>query len=239
MQHVPSIRKNLISGSLLCHDGYKLVFESNKCVLSKYGTFVAKGYDSGGLFRLSLNDACDKSINHVSQDNETNVWHSCLCHINFGCMTRLASLNLIPKYDLIKSSKCHVCVESKQPHKPHKAVVRDLAPLELIHFDLCEMNGELTKGGKRYFITFIDDCTRFYYVYLLKSKDEVLLYFKIYKAEVENILEKKLSGCALIAGENISQMSFLSFAGCMVLVMRGRPHTHHSSMGLQRERTVL
>ena len=33
MQHVPSIRKNLISGSLLCHDGYKLMFESNKCVL--------------------------------------------------------------------------------------------------------------------------------------------------------------------------------------------------------------
>ena len=34
MQLVPSIRKNLISGSLLCRDGYKLVFESNKCILS-------------------------------------------------------------------------------------------------------------------------------------------------------------------------------------------------------------
>ncbi|EMS52681.1 CBL-interacting protein kinase 22 [Triticum urartu] len=28
-------------------DGYKLVFESNKFVLSKYGTFVGKGYESG------------------------------------------------------------------------------------------------------------------------------------------------------------------------------------------------
>ena len=53
VQHVPSIRKNLISGSLLCHDGYKLVFESNKCVLSKYGTFVGKGYESRGLFRFN------------------------------------------------------------------------------------------------------------------------------------------------------------------------------------------
>jgi hypothetical protein len=33
-------QKNLVSGSQLCRDGYKLVFESNKCVLSKYGTFV-------------------------------------------------------------------------------------------------------------------------------------------------------------------------------------------------------
>ena len=69
---------------------------------------------------------------------------------------------------------------------------RELAPLELIHSDVCEMNRELTKGGKRYFITFIDDCTRFCYVYLLKTKDEALHYFKIYKAEVENQLEKKI-----------------------------------------------
>jgi len=54
------------------------------------------------------------------------------------------------------------------------------------------MNGELTKGGKRYFITFIDDCTRFFYVYLLKTKDEALHYFKIYKAEIENQLERKI-----------------------------------------------
>jgi hypothetical protein len=54
VQHVPSIKKNLFSGSLLCRDGYKLVFEYNNCILSKYGTFVGKGYESGGLFRLSL-----------------------------------------------------------------------------------------------------------------------------------------------------------------------------------------
>jgi hypothetical protein len=29
MQLVPSIKKNLVSGSLLCRDGYKLVSESN------------------------------------------------------------------------------------------------------------------------------------------------------------------------------------------------------------------
>ena len=77
--------------------------------------------------------------------------------------------------------------------KAHKAIAaRDLAPLELIHSDLCEMNDELTKSGKRYFITFIDDCTRFCHVYLLKSKDEALHYFKIYKAEVENQLEMNI-----------------------------------------------
>ena len=108
VQHVPSIRKNLISSSILCRDGYKFVFESNKCILSKYGIFVGKGYESGGLFSLSLTDACVKSVNNVSCDVESNVWHSRLYHINFGCMNRLAGLNLIPKFDLVKGSKCHV-----------------------------------------------------------------------------------------------------------------------------------
>jgi hypothetical protein len=94
---------------------------------------------------------------------------------------------------MVKHYKCHVCVEAKQPRKPHKAAVMgELAPLELIHSDICEMNGELTKGGKRYFITFIDDCTRFCYMYLMKTKDEALHYFKTYKAEVETQIEKKI-----------------------------------------------
>jgi hypothetical protein len=77
-----------------------------------------------------------------------------LCHKKFGCMTRLAGLNLILNFDLAKGSKCHVCMQSKQPHKPHKAAeTRNLAPLELIHSNLCEMNDELIKGGKRYFMT--------------------------------------------------------------------------------------
>ena len=42
MQHAPSIKKNLVSGSLLCRDGSKLVFESNKVVISRYGQFIGK-----------------------------------------------------------------------------------------------------------------------------------------------------------------------------------------------------
>jgi transposase InsO family protein len=69
---------------------------------------------------------------------------------------------------------------------------RHLVPLKLIHSNLCEMNGVLTKGGKRYFMTLIDDASRFCYVYLLKTKDEALDYFKIYQVEVENQLERKI-----------------------------------------------
>ena len=100
---------------------------------------------------------------------------------------------LIPNFTTVKGSKCQACVQAKQPRKPHKAVdERRTTTLELIHSDLCEMNGVVTKGGKRYFMTLIDDATRYCYVFLLKTKDEAFECFKTYKAEVENQLEKKI-----------------------------------------------
>jgi len=88
VQHVPSIKKNLVSASQMCRDGFKIVLESNKCIVSRHGTFVGKGYDCGGLFRLSLlDDVCNKVMNNVNVSDESNIWHSRLCHINFGCLT--------------------------------------------------------------------------------------------------------------------------------------------------------
>jgi hypothetical protein len=112
-------KKNLVSGSLLCREGFKLVFESNKCVLSKYEFFVGKAYKSRGLFHLSLLEECNNVVNNVMNIDESIVWHSWLCYINFGCMAQLANLSLLPKFTLVKGSKCQVCVESKQPYKPH------------------------------------------------------------------------------------------------------------------------
>jgi hypothetical protein len=54
------------------------------------------------------------------------------------------------------------------------------------------MNGVLTKDGQKYFMTMIDDASRYCYVYLLKTKDEALNCLKIYKAKVKNQLEKKI-----------------------------------------------
>jgi hypothetical protein len=106
----------------------------------------------------------------------------------------MSKLELIPMFKIIKGSKCQSYVQAKQPQKPFKSLEekRNLAPLDLVHSNLYEMNGLLTRGGKRYFMTFIDVASQYCYIYLLKSRDEALHYFKIYKAEVENYLERKM-----------------------------------------------
>jgi hypothetical protein len=155
VQHVPGINRNLITGSLLCHDDFTLVFETNKFIVSKFGLFIGKGYVSGGLFHLSVHEDCNKSVNFASclnseySDGEATVWHSRLCHINFDRIIRLSKLNLIPKIPVARRSKCHACVQAKQPRKPFKSMEeKSLASPELIHSDLCEMDKILTKGEK-------------------------------------------------------------------------------------------
>jgi hypothetical protein len=73
VHHVSSIKKNLVSSSMMCRDGYKIILESNKYVVSRHGTFIGKGYDCGGLFRLFLFDVCNKVVNIANISDESDL----------------------------------------------------------------------------------------------------------------------------------------------------------------------
>ena len=62
----------------------------------------------------------------------------------------------------------------------------------MFHSDICDLKLVQIRGGNKYFITFVDDSTKYCYVYLLKTKDEVIEKFVLYKNEVENQLNKKI-----------------------------------------------
>jgi hypothetical protein len=47
-------------------------------------------------------------------------------------------------------------------------------------------------GGSLYYVTFIDDFSRKTWMYLIKTKDEVFGKFQEFKAEVENLTNKKI-----------------------------------------------
>ncbi|GJT67805.1 reverse transcriptase domain-containing protein [Tanacetum coccineum] len=74
---------------------------------------------------------------------------------------------------------------TKITKKPFQNVKRKTEVLEPIHSDLCDLHDTPSLGNKKYFVTFIDDTSRFCYVYLLHTKDEALDKFKLFKTEVE------------------------------------------------------
>ena len=98
---------------------------------------------------------------------------------------------MLSNHEIDPYYKCEICVEAKLAKTSFHSVERNTEPLDLIHSDLCDLKSVQSRGGKKYFIIFIDDSTRYCYVYLLKSKDEALDMFKCYKNEIENQLGKK------------------------------------------------
>lgn len=102
------------------------------------------------------------------------------------------NLGIIPKCKFDDVNKCDICVQGKITCKPHKSVMRTSELLGLIHSDVADRHSKVSLGGSKYFVTFIDDFSKYAYVYLLKSKDEVLSKFLIYKAVVENQLNRKI-----------------------------------------------
>ena len=56
--------------------------------------------------------------------------------------------------------KCEICIQAKMTKKPFSKSDRNSIMLELVNSNVCELNGVLTREGKRYFITFIDEVWR-------------------------------------------------------------------------------
>ena len=160
--------------------------ESNKVIITKNNLFIGKGYVCDGLFKLNVQLEVHEVSPNVFNVESCNVWHGRLEHISLKKIKRMMDLNFIPKSKLDFKHKCEVCVQAKQTRKPHKSVERNTHLLELIHSDACYSSRPYTRAGNKYFVTFIDDCSRYCYFCLIKTKYEVFNKFKTYKTEVEN-----------------------------------------------------
>lgn len=98
-------------------------------------------------------------------------------------------LTLIPR----ESCFCEACVEGKQ-HKTkfNTSTSRCEEILGLVHSDVCGKVDPSSLGGAQYFLTFIDDHSRYTWVYVLKTKDQVFEKFKEWKCITEKSLGQKV-----------------------------------------------
>ena len=85
---------------------------------------------------------------------------------------------------------CESCLDGKMTKRPFPAKGnRTNALLELVHTDVCGPINIRSRGGYEYFITFIDDHSRYGYVYLMQQKSEAFEKFKEFRVEVEKQLD--------------------------------------------------
>ena len=84
------------------------------------------------------------------------------------------------------------CIKGKQTKHTKKGATRSNELLEIIHTDICEPLSVRCFTGKKYFITFIDDLSRYGYVYLMHEKSQAIDIFEMFITKVERQLDKKI-----------------------------------------------
>lgn len=91
-------------------------------------------------------------------------------------------------------SKCPFCIEPKFSKKPFKSVVyRSTELLELIYSNLENFKNTTSKGGKKYYILFVDDFYIYTKIYLLSSKINERVVFAFFIDEDPKTYKKAIT----------------------------------------------
>lgn len=192
--YVLGLCKNLISISSLEEKGDRVAFINGKVVVWAKDSSLEKvrtiGVQEGRLYKLA--SPSNQALVHT-EISPCELWHRRLGHLHFKILPTLNSIvNGIPNLKEKHEGICKGCALGKIANKTFgHSTSRAQEILDLIHSDVC---GPTTKslGEHLYYVTFIDDLSRKTWVYLLKSKDEVFSKFQEFKAEVENLTERKV-----------------------------------------------
>ena len=158
------------------------------------GLYSIQLQDNNAYNSLSLTTGIKRSV----MNEESSLWHRRLGHISIQWIKRLVNEGVLSSLDFTDFETCLDCIKGKQTNKSKKGATRSKHLLEIIHMDICcpDMDG----SDPKYFITFIDDYSSYMYLYMLRSKDEALEAFKVFKAEVEKQCGKQVKVLRLDRG---------------------------------------
>jgi hypothetical protein len=192
--YVPGVHRNLLSVGCIANQGYTLEFVKSTCIIWDLQTrqiFArAERLNNRGLYQLKAQSVLNTAICSLEQSKAVQtalLWHRRLGHLNFESLYRLShegKIKGLPQLSKFQFT-CEVRQAGKQARKFFaKSGSTTTQPLEIVHSDVCGPFKPAGLADAKYFVTFIDDFSKKLWVYLLKSKDQVLPAFKRFIAQV-------------------------------------------------------
>lgn len=185
----PSMQKFLLSVSKLCDDyPCGVFFDANSVYVIDLleQKVVTKGPRSKGLYVLKDTQVEVHFSNRQVAASET-VWHHRLGHSNPKVLQLLNNHKEIIINKNRTTSICEPCQMGKSSSLPFFSSQSFVScPLERIHCDLWGPSPVLSNQGFRFYAIFIDEYTRFSWLYPLKQKSEFFSVFVAFQKLVEN-----------------------------------------------------
>ena len=126
----------------------------------------------------------------LKSDTDIELWHKRIGHINLNKLKAMQSKGVIIGLPTFKEKEiegvCEACQFGKQHRHPfpkERNVSKGL--LDVVHSDVWGPAQTATFGGCRYYVTFIDDFSRYTWIFPMRMKSEVFTHFQKFKSEVE------------------------------------------------------
>lgn len=195
--YVPELAYNLVSVSQVTGQGKTTNFSADSCnILNRQNELLAVGRKEGKLYLLN----CVSEVTAMCSNNFTKpvsdgmLWHRRFCHLGQNNLRKLVDHNMVIGMECSVKDPflCENCLDGKIHKLPFAKLdsKKERKPLELIHTDVCGKISPQSIGKNEYFLTFIDDCTRYTWVYAIKNKSDVFDTFVTWKALVEKQYNK-------------------------------------------------
>ncbi|GJV60935.1 retrotransposon protein, putative, ty1-copia subclass [Tanacetum coccineum] len=245
-----TITSGVVSISCLVNNGYIYTFTNYGIFVSKDNVFYFNAILRDVIYEIDMHNlypngsymynVSNKRAKHVL--DSYYLWHYRLGHINKKRMDVLLRDGLLqPTHDKshekFKSFISMKMVWKPFPHQVKRA--KDL--LGLIHTDVCGPFRTVSREGASYFITFIDDFSRYGFVYMMKHKREVFETFNVFQNEVENQLGKKIKAIRSDRGGEYLSHEFVNhMKSCSIVSQLTSPYTpQHNGVSKRRNQTLL
>lgn len=192
--YTPDLRCNLFSIRKVEMAGMRVVFENGGVKILRDSEVLACGKRRGFQYEMDfypaeVDSSALYSCGKILKCHE--LWHRRYGHLSEKNLEKIMAKDMVKGLDKCASEDrvetiCESCVDAKQTRKPfgERSEKRATRVLEVVHSDVCGPVTPVGHDGSRYYVSFIDDWSRFAMVFTMRSKDEVFGYFKQYEAMV-------------------------------------------------------
>ena len=172
----------------------------------------------------------------VGKKIKTAVWHKRLGHPSEEVLAvMLKKSEVIPSID-VSPSVCTACIQGKMTKLPFPiSQDRSTVVFERIHSDIWGPSPQKSVEGYRYYISLVDDCSRFVWIFPMVNKSDAFTIFSKFLAFVENQFNASIKFLQSDGGGEYMSNMFRQLLAIKELYIKFLALIHLSKMVLLKE----
>jgi hypothetical protein len=215
--YVPDMKSNLLSMGQLVEKGFSMTLGNNemKVFIADNKLIMCAPLSRSRTFQVKFTASDSHCLASEVIHDATWLWHLRYGHLNFKSLSNLKSncmVNGLPEIRVPKDM-CRNCLVGKQSRKSFvdHIAMRAKDKLDVVYSDVCGPFDTESLGGNRYFVSFVDEYSRMMWLYLIKTKDEVLTVFQKFKVMVEKQAKRGIKILRSDGGGEYTSTAFKNF----------------------------